>query len=129
MEERGQNYNDIEYFKKLIKLFKDKVLKAEVVYENKVVASGLYLIDKNKVISLYLARDRQFKKYNFSSFMHYEMIKYCKKNKFDIFHFGGVYYKDEITTPNDYGLYRFKKGFLKNGFTKHIGDHLIELEK
>lgn len=116
-EAKEYYYFGENYFDNILKYFRDNIILIEVLYEDEVIAAGLYLA-YGKIIHAHLSG-------TLSEFLHLSpayIIKFAtvlwgKKNGFDLIHYGG----GTTNSPDDL-LFKFKKKFSKNTeFEFYIG--------
>lgn len=101
-------FND-EYFDKLLNYFGENVLVVEVLFEGKVIASGLNFVYGN-FIHIHLSGTLQEYQYLSSAIvMRYALVLWGKEHQIELIHEGGG-----VTGLLDDPLYLFKKQFGKN---------------
>lgn len=127
-------YFQDEYFEKVLKYFREKVLLVEAIFEEKTIACGLYFI-YNKTIHIHLSGTLSEYLYLSPAYiLRYAVTLWGKENGYEIIHHGGGRSNSEEDS-----LYKFKKGFAKNTeFDFYIGkkvwnqeiyDKLCEIRK
>ena len=114
--------HDIDYFKNLIKVYKDELIFLEVWYENKPLAMSIDIIYNGKLIYLYGVSATQNRNLLGMYYLQWEAIKYCIKNKIPKYDFGGVFCEENDYENKDYGLYNFKRGYCYKGFIDIVPD-------
>ena len=117
----------MNYFKKLIKIYKCDLVFIEVWQNDIPLAMAIDITFKDSLIYFYGASSKNKKELRGMYMLHWEAIKYCIKNKIKKYDLGGVFCEDNDTTNKDFGLYNFKKGYCKKGFIDIISDILIEI--
>ncbi len=116
------NPHTMEYFKKLIKIYKDNLIFLEVWYNNIPLAMSIDIIYNKKLIYLYGVSATENRNLLGMYNMQWEAIKYCIDNKIPKYDFGGVFCEEDDIENKDYGLYNFKKGYCYNGFIDIVPD-------
>lgn len=117
-----------EYFKKILEIYKDKIVFGVTRYENKTLAMSINIKQCNTFFYLYgVSSDEERNKFACYN-LHYTMINYALNNNFEYYNFGGVFSDDDDITNKDYGLLVFKSRFCTNGFKEYMPDILIKLE-
>ena len=127
-------YFDDEYFEKMNRYFHDNIIQVQALYENKVIAEGLYFI-YNKTIHAHLSgTDTKYICLSPAYILKYATVLWGKEKGYSLIHYGGG-------TSNDLedSLYLFKKKFAQNTeFDFYIGrkiwneeiyDKLCEIKK
>ena len=117
-------YFDLDYFESLIGNLKDNIFIANVIYEDKIVASGIYM-HYEKYIHAHLSGTlSDYLKYSPANILKAEVADWGYKNGKHYFHHGGGY-----TNSEEDGLYRFKKSFSKNtSFNYYVGKKIWNQE-
>ncbi len=110
-------YFDKRYFDKILELLKDNVLFVEAVYEEKVIAAGLYFISDG-MIHIHLSGTLSEYLYLSPAYiLRYATALWGKENGYQLIHHGGG-----TSNSPDNSLYKFKKQFAKNTeFDFYIG--------
>jgi len=110
-------YFDDEYFEQCIKLLHEHLLLVEAVYENQIIAAGLYFI-YDKTIHIHLSGTlSEFLHLSPAYVLRYAVTQWGKENGYALIHHGG----GRSNSPDD-NLYLFKKRFGQNTeFQFHIG--------
>ncbi|MCH4827377.1 MAG: peptidoglycan bridge formation glycyltransferase FemA/FemB family protein [Planococcus sp. (in: firmicutes)] len=102
-------YFDDAYFNGLLKSFGKNIIVVEVLYEGKVIASGLNFVYE-KFIHIHLSGTTQEHQCLSSAFvMRYALVLWGKEHGMELIHEGGG-----LTGNPDDSLYLFKKQFGKN---------------
>lgn len=118
-----------EYFQKLVKTLKDKLVFGITKYEDKILAMSINVKQANEIFYLYGVSANEernkFACYN----LHHTMIMYSLNNGFKYYNFGGVFSDDKDIENKDYGLLVFKSRFCTKGFTEYNTDILIDMEE
>lgn len=114
--------HSIEYFQRIIDVFQDKLVFFEVWYQDIPLAMTIDLKYKDKLIYLYGVSSSSHRNLLGMYNMHFEVIKYCIKNKIPYYDFGGVFCEENDVDNKDYGLYQFKKGYCYEGFQDIVPD-------
>lgn len=110
-------YFDLAYFKSLINNLRGNIFIANVIYEDRIIASGIYM-HYDKFIHAHLSGTlSDYLKYSPANILRAEVANWGHKNGKQFFHHGGGY-----TNSEKDGLYRFKKSFSKNtNFDYYVG--------
>lgn len=112
----------IEYFEKLISVYKNDLIFLEVWYNDIPLAMSIDIIFNNKLIYLYGVSSTNNRNLLGMYNMQWEAIKYCINNNIPKYDFGGVFCEENDIENKDYGLYNFKKGYCYNGFIDVVPD-------
>jgi methicillin resistance protein len=115
MKETGKRdhffIRNLSYFEKIYNIMYPgytKLLMAE--YENTPIAVAMPILYGNKVWYLYGGSSNQYRNLMPNYLLQWEMMKWALQEHCDFYDFRGVSgFKDE--TSQEYGIYRFKKGF------------------
>lgn len=121
------NPHSYEYFEKLIKIFKDKVVFCTIKYKNDFLAMSINIKQSNTLFYLYGSSSNKYQNLFASYRMHWSMINYSIQNNFDFYNFGGVFSDDNDIENKDYGLLVFKLKFCYEGFTIYNPETIIEI--
>lgn len=121
--------HNFDYFKNIIKVFKDKLIFLEVWYNDKPLAMSIDIIYNNKLIYLYGVSSTNNRNLLGMYNMQWEAIKYCIKKKIPVYDFGGVFCEENDINNKDIGLYNFKKGYCYKGFIDVVPDITFNFEK
>lgn len=100
---------DNKYFEKIYKYFYDKIVIAESIYNNKVIAAGLYFITDNNVHAHLSGTDTQYLYLSPAYILKYGTAIWAKEKKYNLIHYGGG-----TSTSLDDPLYLFKCKFAQN---------------
>lgn len=113
-----------EYFKNILKYFKNNILLVEAIYEQKTIACGLYFI-YNKMIHIHLSGTLSEYLYLSPAYiLRYAVTIWGKENGYEMIHHGGGRSNSEEDS-----LYKFKKGFAKNTkFDFYVGKKIWNQE-
>lgn len=127
-------YFDDDYFNYILKYFNDNIILVEALFEEKIIACGLYFI-YNKVIHIHLSGT--LSKYLYLSpayILRYGVTLWGKENGYELIHHGGGRSNSEEDS-----LFKFKKQFAKNTefdffvgkkvWNQEIYDKLCEIKK
>lgn len=102
-------YFDDDYFDNIIANFHDNLILIEAIYEEKVIACGLYFV-YNKLIHVHLSGTLSEYLYLSPAYiLRYALTLWGKEKGYEIIHHGG----GRSNSPED-SLYKFKKLFAKN---------------
>ena len=106
-----------EYFELIKKYFKDKVILVKAIYEDKVIAAGLYFI-YNKKIHIHLSgTDTEYLHLSPAYILKYATAIWGKENGYQTIHYGGG-----LTNSPEDTLYLFKRKFAQTtDFDFYIG--------
>ena len=110
-------YFDDDYFENCLKYFKSNIILVEAIYDDKVIAAGLYFV-YNKIIHIHLSGTlSEYLHLSPAYILRYAVTLWGKEKGYELIHHGG----GRSNSPED-GLYRFKKQFGKNTeFDFYIG--------
>ena len=101
-------YFDDEYFNNLLKYFKSNIIFIEAIFENKVIAAGLYFTYKD-IIHIHLSGTlTEFLYLSPAYILRYAVTLWGKENGYKLIHHGGGRSNSEEDS-----LYLFKKNFAK----------------
>ncbi len=101
-------YFDDEYFNNLLKYFKSNIIFIEAIFENKVIATGLYFTYKD-IIHIHLSGTlTEFLYLSPAYILRYAVTLWGKENGYKLIHHGGGRSNSEEDS-----LYLFKKNFAK----------------
>ncbi len=117
----------ISYFEELIEIFKDKIVFCTIKYKNEYLAISINIKQSNTLFYLYGSSNNKYKNLFASYKMHWSMINYAIKNKFEYYNFGGIFTDDDDIDNKDYGLLVFKLKFCYDGFTNYNPEAIIEV--
>lgn len=109
-------FND-EYFEKILKYFRNNVILVEAIYQDKVIACGLYFV-YNKIIHIHLSGTLEEYLYLSPAYiLRYAITLWGKENGYKMIHHGGG-----RSNSKEDSLYLFKKQFANNTeFDFYIG--------
>ena len=118
---------DVEYYERIFDYMGTEHVRIFIAEcENEPVAVAMSILYGNKVWYLYGGSLNRYRNYMPTYLLQWEMIKWARRKKCDIYDFGGVSgYKSENNPM--YGVYRFKKGF--NGEVVKFTDELYMVFK
>lgn len=119
--------HELQYFRKLIKIFGDMIVFCVVAYENEILAMSINIKISNTLYYLYGVSSNDYKNLFPCYNLHWSMILYAKENGFEYYNFGGVFSNDEDKSNKDYGLLVFKSRFCYRGFEEYVPDILINI--
>lgn len=110
-------YFDKNYFSDCLKYFKDNIILVEAIYNDNVIASGLYFI-YNRIIHVHLSGTlNEFISLSPAYILKYATVLWAKEHDIEIIHYGG----GTSNSEND-PLYQFKRKFGQNtSFDFYIG--------
>lgn len=117
-------YFDDDYFNNCLKYFKNNIILVEAIYDDKVIAAGLYFV-YNKIIHIHLSGTlSEYLHLSPAYILRYAVTLWGKEKGYELIHHGG----GRSNSPED-GLYRFKKQFGKNTeFDFYIGKKIWNME-
>lgn len=121
------NKHSYNYFKKIISIYKDKIIFLEVWKDNLPLAMSIDIIYNNKLIYLYGVSSSSNRNLLGMYHLQWEAIKYCINNRIPQYDFGGVFCEKDDKESKDYGLYTFKRGFCYDDFIDIISDIIIKI--
>ena len=102
-------YFDDEYFANCLKYFKENVIFAEAIYNNKIIAAGLYFA-YNGIIHIHLSGTlSEYLSISPTYVLNYAITVWGKENGYKLIHRGGG-----TSNSEDNSLYLFKKKFSRN---------------
>lgn len=115
---------DDQYFSDILKYYKENVILVEAVYENKVVAAGLYFIS-NKIIHAHLSgTDTEYLELSPAYVLKYATVIWAKERGYRFIHYGGG-----LSNSEEDSLYKFKRKFAQNtDFDFYIGKRIWNQE-
>lgn len=110
-------YFDDEYFKLMDKYFHKNLIQMQAIYDNKVVAEGLYFV-YNKTIHAHLSgTDTEYLHLSPAYILKYGTVIWGKEHGYELIHYGGG-----TSNSEEDPLYLFKKKFAQNTeFKFYIG--------
>ena len=98
-----------KYFEDIKNNFKENIILAETIYQNKTIAAGLYFIS-NKTIHIHLSGTlKEYLNMSPAYILRYGAMKWGKENSYEMIHHGGG-----RSASEEDSLYKFKKQFGKN---------------
>ncbi len=108
---------DDNYFNLILKNFKNNIILAQSIYENKVIASGLYFIC-NGIIHVHLSgTDTKYLYLSPAYILKYGTVLWAKEHNYKLIHYGGG-----LSNSEEDSLYIFKRKFAQNtDFDFYIG--------
>lgn len=115
---------DDNYFELIRKYFNDNVIQVQALYEDKVIAAGLYFI-YNKTINIHLSgTDSEYLYLSPAYILKYATALWGKEKGYELIHYGGG-----LTNSLEDTLYLFKKKFAQNTeFDFYIGKKIWNQE-
>ena len=127
-------YFDDEYFEKMDKYFHNNIIQVQALYEDKVIAEGLYFV-YNKTVHAHLSgTDTEYLHLSPAYVLKYATALWAKQKGYSLIHYGGG-----TSNEIDDSLYVFKKKFAQNTefdfyigkkiWNKEIYKKLVELKK
>lgn len=114
-----------EYFKDIIREYKDNLIFIEVWHENIPLAMSIDIIEKDKLIYLYGVSSTNNRNLLGMYRLQWLAICYCINYNIKKYDFGGVFCEENDIDNKDYGLYKFKKGYCYDGFIDIVPDIVI----
>lgn len=131
IEEKKKNINiektkkKIEELQALNKRLDDKIIHYQKIIDEdgkRIVLGGIiYMIYNKEILSLFGGSYDKYKEFLSFYTIHWELIKYAKKNGFTKYNFYGISGDFKDTKDELYGLYDFKRGFGGN-VEEYIGE-------
>lgn len=117
-------YFDDEYFENIKKYYKNNIILVEALYEEKVVAAGLYFI-YNGIIHVHLSgTDTKYLYLSPAYILKYATTIWGKENGYKLIHYGGG-----LSNSEEDSLYLFKRKFAQNtDFDFYIGKKIWNKE-
>lgn len=110
-------YFDDEYFENCLRYFKENLLLVEIIYEEKVIAAGLYFKYKNLIHTHLSGTLSEYLNLSPAYITKHATVLWAKENNIDYIHYGGG-----TSNSEENSLYKFKKQFSKNTeFEFYIG--------
>ena len=127
MDRKGASdyyYFKDEYFENIMKYFQNNVIMVQAIYENKIIAAGLYFI-YNNIIHIHLSgTDTEYLHLSPAYVLKYATAIWGKEHNYKIIHYGGG-----LTNSEEDTLYLFKKKFAQNTqFDFYIGKKIWNQE-
>lgn len=116
-----------EYFQKLLKIFKEKLIFGVTKYEDNILAMSINVMQSNTFFYLYGVSSEQHRNKFASYNLHNTMIEYALNKGFSCYSFGGAFCYNDDYMNKDYGLTIFKSRFCTNGFREYIPDIVINV--
>lgn len=115
---------DDEYFNLILKYFKNNIILVESIYEEKVIAAGLYFI-YNNIIHVHLSgTDTEYLHLSPAYILKYATAIWAKENNYRLIHYGGG-----LSNSEEDSLYVFKRKFAQNtDFDFYIGKKIWNKE-
>ena len=100
---------DDNYFEDIMNYFKGEYVIAEAIYDNKVVAAGLYFVTEKNVHAHLSGTDTKYLYLSPAYILKYGTVLWAKEKKYNFIHYGGG------TSPElDNSLYQFKSKFAQH---------------
>ena len=108
---------DDEYFDNIIKYYQNNVIVVEAIYDEKIIASGLYFVYKG-VIHVHLSgTDTEYLNLSPAYILKYATVVWGKEHGYKVIHYGGG-----LSNSEEDSLYLFKRKFAqKTDFDFYIG--------
>ena len=98
-----------QYFKKIYDKFKGKFVIAQAIYENKIVAAGLYFVSDGNVHAHLSGTDTNYLHLSPAYILKYGTVLWAKEHSMSFVHYGGG-----TSSDLDDPLYNFKSKFAQN---------------
>lgn len=98
-----------EYFDNILKFYSNKVIIAESIYKDKVIAAGLYFTTANTIHAHLSGTDTEYLYLSPAYILKYGTVIWGKNKGYDFVHYGGG-----TSSSEDDTLYLFKSKFSKN---------------
>lgn len=108
---------DDEYFNMILKYYKENIILVKAIYEEKIIAAGLYFI-YNGIIHAHLSgTDTEYLNLSPAYVLKYATVIWGKENGYKLIHYGGG-----LSNSEEDSLYVFKRKFSQNtDFDFYIG--------
>ena len=100
---------DDKYFLDILDIYKDNIIIAEAIYEDKVIAAGLYFYTDNLIHAHLSGTDTEYLYLSPAYILKYGTALWAKENNVDFIHYGGG-----TSTDMDNSLFLFKSKFAQN---------------
>lgn len=112
------------YFEDILRFFQDHVLLAEVKYEGKTIAAGLYFLTNNVIHAHLSGTDTEYLPLSPAYILKYGTALWGKEHGCSVIHYGGG-----VSSSTEDPLYCFKKKFAKNTeFPFYLGKKIWHVE-
>ena len=113
-----------EYFEKMNRYFHDNLIQVHAIYENKVVAAGLYYIYDKTIHAHLSGTDTKYLHLSPAYILKYATVLWGKEKGYSLIHYGGG-----TSNSLEDSLYLFKKKFSQNTeFDFYIGKKIWNKE-
>lgn len=113
-----------QYFSDILKYFKDNVIVVEAIYEDKVVATGLYFVSNNIIHAHLSGTDTEYLELSPAYVLKYATVIWAKERGIKLIHYGGG-----LSNSEEDSLYKFKRKFAQNtDFNFYIGKKIWNQE-
>lgn len=113
-------YFDDNYFNMCLEYFQEHIILVEVLYEEKVIASGFYFVSGNVVHAHLSGTLKDYLYLSPAYIIKYATADWAKENNIHLIHYGGG-----TSNSEDDPLYKFKKKFGKNTeFDFYVGKRI-----
>lgn len=110
-------YFDDNYFEKMNRYFHSHLIQVQAIYNNKVIAEGLYFVYNNIIHAHLSGTDSEYLYLSPAYILKYATVIWGKEKGYKLIHYGGG-----TTNLEDDPLYVFKKKFSQNtSFDFYIG--------
>ncbi|MBC5995806.1 GNAT family N-acetyltransferase [Romboutsia ilealis] len=117
-------YFDDEYFEKCLTYFRENLIIIEVIYDDKVIASGLYFVCGNILQAHLSGTLNEYLEMSPAYITKYATALWAIENGIDYIHYGGG-----TTNSIEDSLYKFKKKFSQNTeFDFYIGKKIWNMD-
>lgn len=114
-------YFDDKYFENIEKYFKNNTIVIEIIYENKVIAAGIYFISDNNIHVHLSGTKIEYIKLSPAYILRYAVTIWGKENGYNVIHHGGG-----RTSSEEDALYKFKEQFArKTKFDFYLGKKIF----
>lgn len=100
---------DKEYFNNILKYFKKNIVLAQAIYQDKIIASGLYFISHKTIHAHLSGTDTEYLSLSPAYILKYGTALWGKEHGYNYIHYGGG-----TSTSLEDPLYMFKSKFAKN---------------
>lgn len=111
---------DDKYFSDILKYYKDNVILVEALYENKVIATGLYFVSNNIIHAHLSGTDTEYLELSPAYVLKYATVIWAKERGIKLIHYGGG-----LSNSEEDSLYKFKRKFAQNtDFNFYIGKRI-----
>ena len=123
MERKDANdyyFFDDDYFNTIKQFYGDKIVLAESLYHDKIIAAGLYFITDGCIHAHLSGTDTEYLHLSPAYILKYGTVLWGKEHGYDLIHYGGG-----TSTSLEDPLYKFKSKFAQNTkFEFYIGKRI-----